>query len=392
MPSDPRRTPRLVLIVGGGLAGLLTARRLPAAGVDFELREARSRLGGRILTADAAGAAVGRTASAGAASEDGFDLGPSWFWPRMQPAMAALVAELGLATFPQHSTGDVVFQRMSRESPQRYRGTPQEPESMRVVGGTGALVRAIASQLDSDRLRLASRLTALSLLPDRVEARFVGEGDGPEDVVQASHIILALPPRLLASTVAFSPALDQATMERWLATPTWMAPHAKFFALYDRPFWREEGLSGTAQSMAGPLAEIHDATTAAGEAALFGFIGISAGQRRAMGEEAIVAASVRQLVTLFGPGAGTPRATMAKDWATDPLTATDQDWTDGAHPTADDRPWIEATWSERVTLAGSETSPTEPGYLAGAVHAAERAARDVTRRVSGVGVTEMPSR
>lgn len=30
------------------------------------------------------------------------------------------------------------------------------------------------------------------------------------------------------------------------------------FAIYDRPFWREAGLSGTAQSMVGPLAEIHD--------------------------------------------------------------------------------------------------------------------------------------
>ena len=34
-----------------------------------------------------------------------------------------------------------------------------------------------------------------------------------------------------------------------------MAPHAKFFAIYNQPFWRASGLSGTAQSMVGPMVE-----------------------------------------------------------------------------------------------------------------------------------------
>lgn len=359
-----------ILIVGGGLAGLSTARLLHRDGIDFQLREARQRLGGRILTADASGET----------STDGFDLGPSWFWPGMQPSMAALVEELGLMAFPQSSDGDVVFERMSREAPKRYRGMQQEPESMRLAGGTGALVRAIASSLRTECLRLDSRLTRLTLTDDGVEARFVGV-NGTEESVRAPHVILALPPRLLAATVSFSPALDAATAARWHATPTWMAPHAKFFALYDRPFWRDAGLSGTAQSMAGPLAEIHDATTAAGEAALFGFVGIPAAQRKAIGPDAIITASVRQLVTLFGPDAGAPRATLFKDWAADALTATDEDWTDGAHPVADDRAWIDGEWLDRISLAGSETSPTESGYLAGAVHAAERAVAEVKRRI-----------
>jgi monoamine oxidase len=359
-----------VLIVGGGLAGLSAARLLHRDGIDFQLREARPRLGGRILTADASGEA----------STDGFDLGPSWFWPRMQAPMAALVEELGLETFPQSSDGDVVFQRMSREAPQRYRGMQQEPQSMRLVGGTGALVRAISSVLPPERIRLDSRLTRLSLTGDAVEAHFAG-ADGSEESVSASHVVLALPPRLLAATVSFSPALDEATASRWRGTPTWMAPHAKFFALYDHPFWLDAGLSGTAQSMTGPLVEIHDATTAAGQAALFGFVGIAAAQRRAIGREAITAASVRQLVTLFGPDAGTPRATLWKDWAADALTATEEDWTDGAHPVVDDRAWIDGEWRDRVILAGSETSRTEPGYLAGAVYAAECAVAEVERGI-----------
>ena len=62
-----------VLIIGGGLAGLTAARLLHHAGIGFQLLEARDRLGGRILSTDASGEV----------SDDGFDLGPSWFWPGM---------------------------------------------------------------------------------------------------------------------------------------------------------------------------------------------------------------------------------------------------------------------------------------------------------------------
>jgi monoamine oxidase len=108
-----------VAILGGGLAGLNAARLLQQAGVDFQLFEARDRLGGRILTVDAAGAS----------GTDGFDMGPSWFWPRMQPAITALVEELRLPSFPQNSDGDVVFERMSREPAQRYSGTHRRSRS-----------------------------------------------------------------------------------------------------------------------------------------------------------------------------------------------------------------------------------------------------------------------
>ena len=59
--SDP------ILIVSGGLAGLIAARRLRRAGVAFRLLEVRERVSGRILSVDAGGAVA----------TDGFDLGPS---------------------------------------------------------------------------------------------------------------------------------------------------------------------------------------------------------------------------------------------------------------------------------------------------------------------------
>jgi monoamine oxidase len=359
--QDTETIQTTIAIVGGGLAGLYSAKLLRAAGLDFKLLEARDRLGGRILSVD----------ERGLASEDGFDLGPSWFWPNVQPRLAALVHELGLTSFPQNNHGDVIFERMSREKPGRYRALDQQAESMRVTGGTGALVKALAAYLPQDSLHLDSCVSNLALGDEGVVLT-VSRPGGPGYSVAAEQVIAALPPRLLAR-LSFTPAIDSRTVRRWQDTPTWMAPHAKFLALYDRPFWREAGLSGTAQSFVGPLVEIHDATTASGKAALLGFVGVSADQRSRMGEANLVTACVEQLARLYGPHARHSRATLLKDWAVDSCTATAEDCIASGHPMVLDDLWVTGAWRSRLCLAGSETSEVEPGYLAGAVSAAERA-------------------
>ena len=161
-----------------------------------------------------------------------------------------------------------------------------------------------------------------------------------------------------------------------------MAPHAKFFAIYDRPFWRGAGFSGTAQSMVGPLAEIHDATTASGRAALFGFVGFGAQQRATVGEATLIRACMEQLTRIFGAEAANPRATLYKDWASDPLTAIPADATSVDHPHNGIDVWIAGPWRQRLCLAGSETGANEAGYLSGAVEASERAVADVMGKVS----------
>jgi monoamine oxidase len=101
-----KSTDATVAIIGAGLSGLYAAHQLHAAGVAVQILEARDRIGGRILSVD----------EKGRPSEDGFDLGASWTWPKMQPAIGALVDELGLSGFAQFSEGDVVFERFSRGS------------------------------------------------------------------------------------------------------------------------------------------------------------------------------------------------------------------------------------------------------------------------------------
>ena len=294
----------------------------------------------------------------------------------MHPVMGELADALSLPFFQQHSTGDMVFERTSRESPQRVPGFAQEPSSMRLAGGTAALVRALMRELPIERLHFNTPVTALRLAVEKVEII------ASDRIITAWHVIAALPPRLFAQKVSLHPAPISRDLSRWQATATWMAPHAKFFALYDRPFWRDAGLSGMAQSMVGPLVEIHDATTASGKAALFGFVGVPAANRAALGDEALIHAAIQQLARLFGSEAGSPRATLIKDWAQDKWTATNADAVSSAHPAALTGDWVTGAWQGRLLMAGSEASPSDPGYLAGAVEAAQKAVLSVV--VSGL--------
>ena len=202
-------------------------------------------------------------------------------------------------------------------------------------------------------------------------AEDVGKAQGHATTWRAEHVLLALPPRLLEATIEFLPALPPALARQWRATATWMAPHAKYIAIYDTPFWREQGLSGEARSARGPLGEIHDASMPGGSAALFGFFGVPAHVRQSVPEVDLRAHCRAQLTCLFGSQAATPRAEFIKDWALDRYTAIAADM-DGAgqhaEPPATTAP--SGPWSGRLTGIASEWSPQFPGYVAGAIEAA----------------------
>ncbi|MDP2008120.1 MAG: FAD-dependent oxidoreductase [Rubrivivax sp.] len=347
-------------VVGAGLSGLLASHLLERSGHDAVLIEARSRLGGRIL---------GLPAADGVSH---FDLGPAWVWPEINARLAHWLGALDLPLFEQHGRGASLVEGPSRELRRYAAGFAQQPPSMRVVGGTAALVDALASRLRRTQVRLGTRLQGLTA-GSRGELTLALDTDGKPSTLQARSVILALPPRLLASSLTWQPVLPPDTSRRWAGTPTWMAGHAKLLAVYSRPFWREQGLSGTAVSQAGPLAEVHDASAADGQpAALFGFVGVPAPWRQRMGRQALMEAALQQLVRLFGPEAATPEQLQLQDWATEPETATPADGEPAGHPAAQST-MLPAPWQGRVHLAGTEFAPDFPGYLEGAVLAAERA-------------------
>lgn len=301
-----------------------------------------------------------------------FDLGPSWFWPGYQPQLDRLVHDLGLERFEQFEAGDMVVERSPQEPPTRIRGYVNSPTSMRLVGGMAALTDALRCRLNAGRIITGQTVRRLRCMDQHLELDSENTS-GHAMTWRVGHVLLAMPPRLVENGIKFSPALPQALARQWRATGTWMAPHAKYFAIYDNPFWREKGLSGEGRSAHGPLGEIHDASMPGGNAALFGFFSVPAHVRKNVPENELRLHCRSQLSRMFGPRATTPMAEFIKDWALDPHTATTADLDSaGHHAEAPIATASSGPWTNRFVGIASEWSAQFPGYVAGAVDAASK--------------------
>lgn len=113
-----------VAVVGAGLAGLTAARRLRESGLEVLVLEARDRVGGRTLNHPIGGGKV-------------VELGGQWIGPG-QDRVLALIGELGLETFPTHSSGRHIFEH--RGHLHRHRGRIPFVPSLGLLEGYIALL------------------------------------------------------------------------------------------------------------------------------------------------------------------------------------------------------------------------------------------------------------
>lgn len=364
-PVEDGDAPLDTLIVGGGLSGLSIAAALERAGLRYRLIEARERLGGRISS----------RAPRGHASSQSVDLGPAWFWPG-QPRMAALVRELGLQPFLQHASGELGYED-ERGRVHRGRGFSSMEGSYRLVGGFGRLIERLAQRLPRGSVELGCAATRVEVESGQMRTT-VERADRAPTVVTSARVVLAIPPRVVAASVELGSCVDARAIEAMRSIPTWMAGNAKVVATYDRPFWREAGLSGDAMSRVGPLVEIHDASpSSGGPYALFGFVGVSVADRR--DSRRLLEHVAAQLARIFGAPAGTPLELILQDWATEPQTATPLDHAPlSHHPKYGLPPALSSLCGGQLLLGSTEIAPDFGGYLEGALEAAEHVARRLT--------------
>lgn len=351
-----------VAIVGAGLCGLALARQLTARGLDVLVIEARTRLGGRVLTerCEATGQAL--------------DLGPTWFWSETEPRITALLAELGLPSQPQHDPGDALWLTdPNREAERRMEPGGVHVGARRIEGGAARLIDALAAKLPTDCVRLGVALQALrdrgafiELLPDT----------GP--ALRARQVVLALPPRLIHEQLQFEPPLPASVWDALAGTPTWMAAQAKAVTTFDQPFWRVAGQSGNAfvRHAQAVLGEVFDASDGEG-GALGGFVALNAAQRDNF-KRGLPLLIDSQLAQLYGPQAQNGHL-FRQDWAEEPWTCSAIDRASPPEPPQADPLLRQPLWAGRVFLGGSETAAHGAGHMEGALEAADRIAHALAR-------------
>lgn len=338
-------------------AYLLIPKNIP-----FVILEARSRMGGRILTAE----------------HQGFfsDLGPSWYWPAINPKMIHLIQTLGLTGYRQFEQGKGRFET-SHGLVQTVRGYSTAPVSWRLTRGMTGLTTTLVEKIPSASIRLNSPVCEIEKKEDHTLVSVGEPEETPRAQFRARRVILALPPRLAAATILFTPDLSHDLAQAMLRMGTWMAGQAKSYALYPEPHWRQAGLSGQAFSQRGPLGEIHDGSNRdQGPYGLTGFLNIPAAQRN--GENAITRAILVQLAAIYGPAAAQPMDFYYQDWAKERYTATQFDQPPmHEHPLYQPPAGQTAIWDGHVQFAGSETADHHGGYLEGALDSAERAVANI---------------
>jgi len=250
----------------------------------------------------------------------------------------------------------------------RLFNTPGGAQESRLVGGSHRIPLGLAKQLGR-RVVLGSPVRRIAQKGSRV----VVESDRMN--VTARHVVVAMNPSMTGK-IRYDPPLPSLREQLTQRFPNGSV--IKCEAIYDRPFWRDAGLTGQVVSDADPVRITFDNSPPDGApGVMLGFIeGHAArawGQRpEAERRDAVLA----NFATYFGEPARNPSRYVEMDWS-------NEVWTRGCYTgfTApgvllDYGPAIRAP-AGRIHWAGAETATIWNGYMEGAVQSGERAAREV---------------
>ena len=245
-------------------------------------------------------------------------------------------------------------------------GTDAAAQATRIDGGMQQVAERVAATLD---VRLGQAVRRIVQDDDGVTVHHEG------GTVRASRAIVAVPPKLVAE-IAFEPGLPPARAELVRSMP--MGAVIKHTAVYERPFWRDRGLSGMVVSDEGPIHVVFDNSAPSGPGILMGFS--EADSARELGKKAEDERRAEALAVFarhFGDEAKRAVAYADHVWEADP-------WSGGCYG-AFCPPGVLTKLGPslrepcgRVHWAGTETATVWSGYIDGAIASGKRAAREAS--------------
>jgi monoamine oxidase len=243
----------------------------------------------------------------------------------------------------------------------------------RFVGGAQNLAVKAAAELGGEVV-LSSPVRRIEHAADGVTLR------SDKVTVRARRAIVAIPPTL-AGRLAYDPPLPGYRDQLTQRFP--MGACIKCMAFYREPFWRADGLSGSAVSDPGPLSIIFDNSPPDGSPGIIvGFLeGHWARELGRVGEAERRAAALENLARIFGPRAASPERYLERNW-------TDEEWSRGCY-VGYTPPGVLTAYGPAIRApigpihwAGTETATVWNGYMDGAIQSGERAAQEALAAVA----------
>jgi monoamine oxidase len=243
-------------------------------------------------------------------------------------------------------------------------------QQYRFVGGSQLLAQLIAKKLGKS-IMFNSPVRAIQWSGDGVCV--ISEAL----TVEARQVILAISPALAAG-IQYEPELTTPRAQFMQRYP--MGSLIKVEAVYNRPFWRDAGLSGVSTMGPGPVRSTFDNSPQNGHVGiLIGFVGGSRARAwTRLPDDERRAAVLGGFAAAFGDDALSPTDYFEFDWPS-------EQWSRGG-PVGYAGPGVLLDFGNTVRepvgpihWAGTEASTFWNGYMEGAVRSGERAAREVLR-------------
>lgn len=294
-----------------------------------------------------------------------FDVARQFFKVAVEAIWAADPAEISLL--------HALFYTKSGRDLDTLMNVKNGAQEERFVGGAQTIADRMAATFSD---QIIFNTPAKAIIQDSDQVKVLTE----QATYITKRVVVTVPPAL-QNRIDFQPLLPAQRAQLIQRIP--MGAVWKCYAIYDRPFWRDQGLNGLAATPDGHVTVTFDNSPRVGsdkdgkQGVMMGFVlGNQAKEFSALSDEDRKVSALHSFATFFGPEALKPVRYLDHSFM-------NEEWSRGCYAGVMG-PGVWTTLGSalrepvgRIHWAGTETSDVWNGYIEGAIRSGERVAKEV---------------